>query len=72
MPEIWEIEYILQIPGREKKVLVLKPQVYSSLLAQLQAPSVISGILLYFCFLSHIVGVPTLQSKWDIKACQPN
>lgn len=72
MPEIWKVEYFLQILGREEKALVLKPQVQSSLLAQLQASSVILGILLYFCFLSHIVGVPTLQSKRGIKAWQPN
>lgn len=27
MPEIWKVEYILQIPGKEKKALILKPQV---------------------------------------------
>lgn len=33
---------------------------------------VILCILPYFCFLSCIVGVPTLKSKWDMKSCQLN
>lgn len=28
MLEIWKIEYSLRIPGREKKALILKPQVW--------------------------------------------
>lgn len=72
MLEIWKVEYSLRIPGREKKALILKPQVWCSSLAWQRAPSVILGILLYFCFLSHTVGVPTIQLKWYIKTCQPN